>query len=114
MTRHSPPAGQPPPPPHSPAERALVRKLTAAYTAADLDALLTLLSDDIRLSMPPRPFEYHGRAVAARGLGQLFAHGYTSELLARGSTGDCRVTNCATRRCGHRDGTSHMPMRLGR
>lgn len=66
---------EPPAPPHSAAERALIQKLTSAYTAADLETLLALLTDDVRLSMPPHPFEYHGRVVAAQGLSQLFAQG---------------------------------------
>ena len=66
---------EPPAPPHSAAERALIQKLTSAHTAADLETLLALLTDDVRLSMPPHPFEYHGRAVAAQGLSQLFAQG---------------------------------------
>jgi RNA polymerase sigma-70 factor (TIGR02960 family) len=63
-----------PPPAHSVAERDLIEKLTRAYTSADLDGLLALLTDDVRLSMPPHPFDYRGLAVAARGLGQLFEH----------------------------------------
>jgi RNA polymerase sigma-70 factor (TIGR02960 family) len=36
MTRHPPAGDEPPPPPRSAAEQELVRKLTSAYTAADL------------------------------------------------------------------------------
>ena len=64
-----------------------IGKLTAAYTAADLDSLVALLTDDVRLSMPPHPFEYHGRAVAAQGLGQLFAHGHRYKLLETRANG---------------------------
>jgi RNA polymerase sigma-70 factor (ECF subfamily) len=82
MTRHSLAAGSPsPPPPHSAAERELIGKFTSAYTAADLGALLALLADDVRLSMPPSPFEYRGRAVAAQGLGLLFAQGHHYRLI---------------------------------
>ena len=88
MTRHSSSAGdEPPPQPHSPAERTLISKLTSAYTAADLDSLLALLTDDIRLSMPPAPFEYRGRAVAAQGLGQLFAQGHRYRLIETRANG---------------------------
>jgi len=73
--RHASAGTEPPPPPRSPAERDLIRRFTTAYTAGDLDGMLELLTDDIRLSMPPHPFEYRGRTVAAHGLGQLFAHG---------------------------------------
>lgn len=39
-------------------EQELISKLTSAYTAADLDRLIALLTDDVRLTMPPHPFEY--------------------------------------------------------
>jgi len=86
MARHSA-AGAQPPPPHSAAERALVGKLTAAYTAADLNGLLALLTDDVRLTMPPHPFEYRGRTVAARGLGQLFNQGHRYRLIETRANG---------------------------
>jgi RNA polymerase sigma-70 factor (TIGR02960 family) len=87
MARHSAAGAEPPPPPHSAAERAMVGKLTAAYTAADLDGLLALLTDDVRLSMPPHPFEYRGRTVAAQGLGQLLAHGHRYRLIETRANG---------------------------
>jgi RNA polymerase sigma-70 factor (ECF subfamily) len=37
--------------------------------------------------MPPHPFEYRGRAVAARGLGQLFAHGHRYQLIETRANG---------------------------
>jgi RNA polymerase sigma-70 factor (TIGR02960 family) len=70
-----------PPRPRSAAEQDLIRKLTTAYTTADLDGLVALLTDDVRLTMPPGPFEYRGSAVAARGLSQLFAHGHRYRLI---------------------------------
>jgi RNA polymerase sigma-70 factor (TIGR02960 family) len=87
MATHSSAGAEPPPPPRSEAERALIDKLTSAYTAADLDSLIALLADDVRLSMPPHPFEYCGRAVAARGLGQLFAHSHRYQLIETRSNG---------------------------
>ncbi len=63
------------------------QQLTHAYTTADLDTLVALLTDDVRLSMPPHPFEYHGRAVAARGMQQLFAHGHRFRLIETRANG---------------------------
>ena len=83
----SPEESQPPPPPHSAAERELIRKLTGAYTAADLDGLLSLLAEGVRLTMPPHPFEYRGRAIAAQGLGQLFAQGHRYRLIETRANG---------------------------
>jgi RNA polymerase sigma-70 factor (ECF subfamily) len=55
-----------PPPPESPVERKLVGRLVAAFEANDVDAIVALLADDVRLAMPPLPLEYVGRDEAAR------------------------------------------------
>ncbi|HEY6760228.1 MAG TPA: sigma-70 family RNA polymerase sigma factor [Baekduia sp.] len=62
----------PPPAPGSPAEEAIVARFVTAYEAADLDALVALLTDDVFMSMPPMPFEYEGRDVVARFIASLF------------------------------------------
>jgi RNA polymerase sigma-70 factor (ECF subfamily) len=55
----------PPPAPGSPEERTLVDRLTRAYETGDVDALVALLADDVAVTMPPVPLEYHGIAAAA-------------------------------------------------
>jgi len=52
-----------PPPPDSPEERELLRKLTIAYESADVDALVALMTDDVWMRMPPVPLEYQGREL---------------------------------------------------
>jgi RNA polymerase sigma-70 factor (TIGR02960 family) len=59
---------QGPPPPGSPAERELVARLTAAYDAGDVNSIVALLTEDVRLAMPPVPLEYQGRELAAQFL----------------------------------------------
>ncbi|WP_112246114.1 sigma-70 family RNA polymerase sigma factor [Kribbella monticola] len=55
-----------PPAPESPAQEALVEKFVRAYQASDVDAVVALLTEDVRVSMPPVPLEYLGiDAVAA-------------------------------------------------
>ena len=49
-----------PPRPRSAEERDLARRFADAYVSADLDGVLTLLTDDAWLSMPPAPHQYHG------------------------------------------------------
>ena len=49
-----------PPRPRSAEERDLARRFADAYVSADLDGVLTLLTDDAWLSMPPAPHHYHG------------------------------------------------------
>jgi RNA polymerase sigma-70 factor (TIGR02960 family) len=42
-------------------DRKLTRRFAEAFTVRDIDALLSLLTDDAFLTMPPAPHEYHGR-----------------------------------------------------
>lgn len=60
-------AGHPPAPAAgSPAERAVVDKLAAAWEAGDVAGIIALLTDDAWLSMPPMPLAYQGpRRIAA-------------------------------------------------
>ena len=62
------------PRPGSVAERALARQFAAAYMAADIDAVVALLTDDAWLSMPPAPHQYHGTAAIRSMLAASFAH----------------------------------------
>jgi hypothetical protein len=55
-----------PPHPDSPAERELVDRLAAAFEANDVDGIVALLTDDVRLTMPPLPLEYVGLEDARR------------------------------------------------
>jgi RNA polymerase sigma-70 factor (TIGR02960 family) len=57
---------QPPPEPDSPEERRLVGQLATAFEASDVDGLVALLADDVRLAMPPFPLEYIGGDAATR------------------------------------------------
>lgn len=47
-------------------ERELLDRLVLAWESGDLRALLSLLTDDVWLRMPPAPFEYEGLEQAAR------------------------------------------------
>jgi ketosteroid isomerase-like protein len=42
-----------------------VARFTDAYEHGDTEAIITLLSDDITLTMPPLPFIYQGRGPVA-------------------------------------------------
>jgi len=67
LQRELPPSRhEDPPSPNSPAERALVARFTRALETGDVDALVTLLTHDVWLSMPPLPLQYQGRELAAR------------------------------------------------
>ncbi len=53
------------PPPDSPRERQLAGRFAAAVEDGDIDAVLTLLTSDAWLTMPPEPYEYQGQAAIA-------------------------------------------------
>ena len=50
-------------PPDRAAERDLAERLTRAYLAGDVAAIVALFSDDAWLAMPPFPLEYQGREL---------------------------------------------------
>ncbi|MGH7593863.1 MAG: RNA polymerase subunit sigma-70, partial [Gemmatimonadales bacterium] len=50
--------------------------------------LTTLLTEDVVVSMPPVPFEYCGRELAARFIGMVsFRHGRSYDLVATRANG---------------------------
>ena len=55
-------------------ERALGRRFAEAFTAADIDGLIALLTDDAWLSMPPAPHEYCGLDPIVSFLRASFAY----------------------------------------
>jgi RNA polymerase sigma-70 factor (ECF subfamily) len=89
LQRQLPPTGErkPPPAPGSPAEQAVVGKFVRAWESADLDALVALLTDDVIISMPPLPLEYHGRDVGARFCASLFRAGRRFDLVRTRANG---------------------------
>jgi len=89
LQRRRPPGGglEPPPAPDSPSEDAIVAKFVRAYQSADLGALVALLTDDVFISMPPMPFEYEGRDVAARFFASIFGAGRRFDLVPTRANG---------------------------
>ena len=51
--------------PRSPRERQLVARFADAVQSGDVDGVVSLLTDDAWLTMPPQPFEYQGHAAIA-------------------------------------------------
>jgi RNA polymerase sigma-70 factor (TIGR02960 family) len=89
LQRVRPTAGErePAPAPDSPSEQALVAEFVRAYQSGDLDALVALLTDDVHLSMPPIPLEYHGRDVVARLFASIFGSGRRVDLVPTRANG---------------------------
>jgi RNA polymerase sigma-70 factor, ECF subfamily len=59
--------------PRSRPERELVGRFADAFERGDVDAVLALLTDEAWVTMPPEPYEYHGRAAIERFLTDRFA-----------------------------------------
>ena len=76
-----------PPAPGSPAEEALVARFVRAYQSGDVEALVELLTADVRVSMPPIPLEYHGRDAVARFYATIFHPGRTYDLVPTRANG---------------------------
>ena len=62
-------------------------KFVRAWESADLDALVALLTDDVFISMPPMPFQYEGRDVAARFCASMFGAGRRFDLVPTRANG---------------------------
>ncbi|MCP2342522.1 sigma-70 family RNA polymerase sigma factor [Actinomadura rupiterrae] len=78
---------EPPPAAGSAAEDAIVARFVRAYESADVDALVTLLTDDVFMSMPPLPLEYEGLDVVARFCADIFGAGRRFELVPTRANG---------------------------
>jgi len=78
-------------PPHQPdttADHKLVARLTDALERADLDALIGLLTNDVRFSMPPASLEYLGLDMARRILAAVtFLPGRTFRVVPTRANG---------------------------
>jgi RNA polymerase sigma-70 factor (ECF subfamily) len=68
-----------------------VTDFVRAYEAADLNALVALLTDDVFISMPPLPFEYEGRDPASRFIASIFSSGRRFQLVRTQANGQPAV-----------------------
>jgi RNA polymerase sigma-70 factor (ECF subfamily) len=64
-----------------------VAKFVSAWESADLDALLTLLTDDVFMSMPPIALEYEGVAVVGQFCAGIFGAGRRFDLVPTRANG---------------------------
>jgi RNA polymerase sigma-70 factor (ECF subfamily) len=71
----------------SPAEADVVAAFGRAWESADVDGLVALLTDDVFVSMPPMPFEYVGRELAAQFCAGLFGAGRRFDLVPSRANG---------------------------
>jgi len=66
LRRRLPTSADPAPAAGSPAEQTIVEQLTAAYETGDVNALVSLLSEDVTITTPLAGGKYVGTAVARR------------------------------------------------
>jgi RNA polymerase sigma-70 factor (TIGR02960 family) len=66
--------GPPPPPQDGVEERQLLERFVTAFTELDVVELISLMTDDVWVKMPPAPFEYHGTEAAHRFFTAVDAH----------------------------------------
>ena len=78
---------EPPPVPDSPAAQELAEKFVRAYQSGDIDGLVALLTADVRVSMPPIPYEYHGRDVVGRFYASIIGQGRTYDFVPTRANG---------------------------
>ncbi len=87
LHRHQPARREPPPTVGSSSEEAIVAKFVSAYEAADLDAVVALLTEDVFVSMPPMPFEYQGREAVDRFCAAILGPGRRFDLVPTRANG---------------------------
>ena len=78
---------EPAPAPGSRSEEAIVARFVHAWESADVDALVSLLTDDVFMSMPPMPFEYQGPELVGRFCASIFAAGRRFDLVPTRANG---------------------------
>jgi len=110
--RRAPADRQPAPASGSTAEAAIVSSFVRAYEAADLDALVALLTDDAFIAMPPMPFEYEGRDLVARFFANLFGAGRRFDLVPTRANGQPAFGAYLVAGAGPRDGVGVIVLTL--
>ena len=103
---------EPPPASGSPSEDAIVARFVSAYEAADLDAVVALLTDDVFMSMPPLPLEYEGRDVVARFCARIFGSGRRFDLVPTRANGQPAFAAYLSAPAGLRRGTGLIVLTL--
>lgn len=97
----------------SASEEAIVAEFVRAYESADLDALVTLLTDDVFISMPPIPFEYEGRDAVARFCDSIFRAGRRFQLVRTGANGQPAFGSYLRSPTGSHHGVGLIVLSLG-
>jgi RNA polymerase sigma-70 factor, ECF subfamily len=81
------PLGEPAPPPHSQAERAIIENLVTAYEAGDVAALVALLTEDVVITTPLADGAHVGPAASGRVFEAIFAQHRSYRLIPTRANG---------------------------
>src|SRR5262245_40469608 len=100
------------PAPDSPAEQRTVAEFVSAYESGDLDALVSLLTDDVFLSMPPLPLEYEGIEVVTRFYASMIGSGREFDLVPTRANGQPAFGAYLRAPTGIRHGTGLLVLTL--
>jgi RNA polymerase sigma-70 factor (TIGR02960 family) len=73
--------------PNSPQERRIVNDFIRAFEAGDVDAIVAMLTNDARLTMPPLPLEYQGLDAVRHFLATVALHGRRRMLIPTRANG---------------------------
>jgi RNA polymerase sigma-70 factor (TIGR02960 family) len=73
--------------PRSAEERGLVDRFVEAFERADIDEVVSLLTEDARFAMPPEPIEFRGRTAIGEFLESVFFWGQGLKLVATRANG---------------------------
>ena len=103
---------EPAPAPDSPTEQATVAAFVRAYEAGDLDGLVSLLTDDVFLSMPPLPLEYEGIDVVTRFYASMIGSGRRFDLVPTRANGQPAFGAYLRAPTGIRHGTGLLVLTL--
>ncbi len=76
------PVREPAPPPHSARESTIAGEFARVFERGHVPGILALLTDDVRLTMPPLPLDCQGRAATGHLLSAVFRAGRRYRLLA--------------------------------
>ena len=103
---------EPPPVRGSAAEAAVVARFVRAWEAADVAALVALLTDDVFMAMPPMPHEYEGRDLVLRFCAGLLDAGRRFDLVPAAANGQPALGAYLRTPDGSRPGVGLYVLRL--
>ncbi len=73
--------------PRTAQERSLIERFVDAFESANIDDVVSLLTDDARFAMPPQPVEFHGQANICELLKSFFSWAQQVKLVATRANG---------------------------